>query len=413
MLDLASVHKNINRLKKNKKIVSSFFLMFLLIFTGFMGMVIQFNTIVSADLVSYSETFEGDSGTPSDSWYTFYMHDEYGEYNVTTDQAMGGTQSWNISRPGSVAKSDYYFNITTPSNYTWVNFSYYLLNTHGYGLFIVRNRTSDNHMAFLYIDHPTAGDLGDQVMCRDDTIYYEFATVMYDTWCNVSIMMNYTTHTYKVWHDNGTLSSTADADSSPPNNGWLPFFAGADNSMNQLQFRAGDAASSAYTTYMYYDNVIVEHNTSGTVDPTLSLSGLTGGAITFGGSAGAELWCNGTGGTGQETMDLSITDGDDDVTWINVSLFDVSDGGANVLDAEDFALYASASESSGYFSLGSFPNGGGNITLNTTTWTGANNPFPISGADHVYLRFKLTVDEGIAATTYNVEADTCKVYIGG
>lgn len=420
MLGLAVFHKTFNNIGKKKKIIYSISLVTLLVFCGFMGIFIHLDkTSVLAYPDQYGETFEGDTGEPdpsnSGSWYTFAKVNAVGEYNVTTDQAHGGTQSWNLTGSGAEASpnpSDFYLNFTTtPNNYTYVNFSYYILSSHEYGMFNIRNITDDNTVVYLLIDHPTYSN--EEICCRVSTTYYHFADMLPDTWCNVSIQLNYTTHKYKVWHDNGTLVSTADADNNPPDNGWLPFFAGTNNGIDQIKSRnAGD--TTGQDGYIYIDDIVVEH-TGGIPpagNPEVSLSGLTSGAITFSGAAGETVWCNNSGPV-NETMNVSITDGSSNVTWINVSLFDVSDGGSNILDAEDFNLSASSSESTGFFSLGAFPNGGGNITLSYSTWTGANNPFNISTADNIYLRFCLHIDEGEATGTYNVEAAACKVWIGG
>ena len=153
------------------------------------------------------------------------------------------------------------------------------------------------------------------------------------------------------------------------------------------------------TTYTVYVNV-----TDGTADtndtytfttegqqPSVALSGLTSGEITWNGTAGTVAWCNASG-SGQETLAVAITGGsgdqDGDVTQVNLSFSDLSDGGGGTIPDTNLTVYASVDQST-WREIGS-PSSH-MVYLNATVWTWADDPFPISGDDTIYLRYKLAL----------------------
>ena len=121
------------------------------------------------------------------------------------------------------------------------------------------------------------------------------------------------------------------------------------------------------------------------------------------------LWCNASG-SANETMNVTIIDGNESVTFINISLVNVSDGGSNYINADDFFLYVYNDSSTNWINKSNFPTDGGNITLDSSD-TDIGVTWPITGDDTILCRFKLVVSDSQVMTLY-VSAG-CGVYIGG
>jgi len=132
----------------------------------------------------------------------------------------------------------------------------------------------------------------------------------------------------------------------------------------------------------------------------VALSGLTSGQITWNGSASDVVWCN-SSGSGTETVTVSITGGsgslDADVDQINITTSDLTGTNGTIADT-NLEIYASV-DNTNWYSFGS-PSSH-MVYLNTTTWTAGDDPFPITGDDTVYLRFKLTIPSGANDGTYS------------
>jgi len=156
------------------------------------------------------------------------------------------------------------------------------------------------------------------------------------------------------------------------------------------------------TDYSSETSVTVTVDNTPDVDPSVSLSGLTSGKITWNGTAPGSYWCNATG-SGHETLNIAITGGsganDTDVTQINITVPGDLTNGSNTIDPSAITLYVSVDNLT-FHDMGAFPTNGGTIVLNATTWTWTDDPFPISGNDNIYCRFKITYADGQAVGTY-------------
>jgi len=145
------------------------------------------------------------------------------------------------------------------------------------------------------------------------------------------------------------------------------------------------------TDYSTEDSVTVTVNNTVDAYPSVSLSGLTSGKVTWNGTAGSTVWSN-------EILTITITNGsgslDGDVDQINLTFSDLS-GASGTIPDTNLIVYASVDNAT-WHEIGSPSNH--IIYLNAMTWTWADNPFPITGDDTIYLKYKLTL--GGDAGTY-------------
>jgi len=143
----------------------------------------------------------------------------------------------------------------------------------------------------------------------------------------------------------------------------------------------------------------------------VSLSGLTSGRLTWSGNADETVWCNSTG-DGNETLNISISPSGTDILETRVYLSGLNDTDAWI-NASNITMYASVDNAT-WREIGTFSDGGSNLTLNDDTWTWADDPFPISSEDYIFCRFKLAIPSGQSADTYYSASSTAwKVYILG
>jgi len=154
------------------------------------------------------------------------------------------------------------------------------------------------------------------------------------------------------------------------------------------------------TDYSTNASITVTVDNTADISPSVALSGLTSGEITWSGAAGDVVWCN-SSGTGDETVTATITGGsgtlDADVDQINITTSDLTGAAGTIADTY-LVVYASV-DNTNWYSFGS-PSAH-KVYLNTTTWTAADDPFPITGDDTIYLRFKLSVPSGTADGTFD------------
>lgn len=146
---------------------------------------------------------------------------------------------------------------------------------------------------------------------------------------------------------------------------------------------------------------------------TYTLNGLEGAFsnFTWVGNAGDTIWSNATsgpGGTGE--INLSIVLGDS-IEYIDLWIDDLDVS----INASNITAYISRNNNSAWYGvLGTFSDGGSNLTLNQSTWVAGmgNNPFDMDGPVNrsVYIRLKLTVPASVTANTY-FQSDWV-VYIG-
>ena len=177
-----------------------------------------------------------------------------------------------------------------------------------------------------------------------------------------------------------------------------------------------------------YDNInasdflTIGESESGAEVSVFSIKGMDGNdRITWAGSEGDTVWSNASypGGTLEVNMSVNSSD---NVTEIRVYCDDIDAS----LTASNITVYVSrlndtnwavVEDNSNGFGNGIFPDAGGNISINTTTWGAGSgtNPFPIDNPSgwkntSIYCRFTLSLPSGISANTYTT--DTWKVHIG-
>ncbi len=164
-----------------------------------------------------------------------------------------------------------------------------------------------------------------------------------------------------------------------------------------------DARTSSGSTY---NESFVFYEDTSTATSSVSLSGLTSNRLTWAGQAGETVWSN-SSGSGSETLNISINPSTD------ILQVDVGFGASNNsnVSTANMTLYASTSETGTYHSMGTFPDGGGNISINTRdTWD--SDPFPVSSQDYIYCRLKVDIPPDASASTSGNITD-CKVYLYG
>lgn len=163
---------------------------------------------------------------------------------------------------------------------------------------------------------------------------------------------------------------------------------------------AGYFPITHYGNYLYacgmYDGARVLRNiTAGEAaaedETSVSVSGLTSGMITWSGYAGDTVWSN-SSGIGNETMIVMIIDGVTTVTEIRISTGDLNDTGLDI-DASNIAMEVSNDNGTWSGNTIAFDADGSNISINSNQWSeswcNGDNPFPITGDDNIYVRFKI------------------------
>ena len=155
---------------------------------------------------------------------------------------------------------------------------------------------------------------------------------------------------------------------------------------------------------------------------SFSIEGLPSDKVSWNNTAGSTTWAN-ESGTGYETVEVNMTiNATDNVTEIRVWVDDLDTN----CTASNITMYVSNDNTS--FAVpthnpsgegnGIFPDGGGNISINQTTFPvgGGNNPFDDAGLTDktwsIWLRFKISIPSGIGAETYTTASDAWKIYMG-
>jgi len=150
---------------------------------------------------------------------------------------------------------------------------------------------------------------------------------------------------------------------------------------------------------------------------TYEIKGLSSNKITFAGTAGTYPYCNSTGDY-NEWLEINMSiNATQNVTDINVSVGDLNDTDAYI-NASNITMYVS-SDNSSYGELGTFIDGGSNLTINITTWnagTMGSNPFTGAGLTNIttsiYLIFRLSIPaDSPTDLFYSLASDSFKIYI--
>jgi len=158
-----------------------------------------------------------------------------------------------------------------------------------------------------------------------------------------------------------------------------------------------------------------------------TLNGLTSDLVTWAGISGNSVWCNETG-DGNEYLEINMSiNASQNVTDIKVFMDDLNDTDAWI-NASNITIYVS-SDNSSYgvptHDLGNgngvYVDGGGNITINATTWNAGTmgaNPFTAgegltNKTKSIYCIFLLSIPAGLSADTFfSAASDSYKIYIG-
>jgi len=341
------------------------------------------------------EDFEDDTAgsNPSDTWYTYTeVGDATMEVSDTNESTWTKTFYFNS---GSSQKGHAYFNFSssTPNN---IAVDVYPVEGINVKFFFKSGDTIGNGFRLKYPDFCVWNNSIDSSGLT--TIFsYENGE-----WLHVNFTLNFTTHQCRVIV-NGT------------DYGWYNF----GNNINDVTCIEIQETSAVSSGEAYFDNITIYFTPSSNYPPSINdtalQNSLTNGRITWSGQAGETVWCN-SSGEGYETLNITIIDGaganDTDVTEIRIWVGDLNDT-SYTITADNIELYASV-DGTTWHSFGTFPSGGGNISLNSATWTWSDNPFPISGDDTIYCRFKLTIPADTPSDTYfSASATEWKIYLIG
>lgn len=372
-----------------------------------LGLVVLSSTLVflprnvaALDTTS-SEDFEDDTADsdPSESWYTYEESGVAGTpyANVTDYNSGSWTKTYHIDTTDSDSdKVTAYFNFTS-SVPDWVSVDTLTNDTNSNAKFFLRNSTGSICTGFRFKDGSFC------TWSSGGTLESHFSASS-NTWYHVNFSLNFTTHEYKIVVDGTSY-------------GWYDFWDTIDD-VTCIDIREDGISSTGDN---YFDNITIGFEGTGgnnyppSINDTALQNSLTNSRITWSGTAGSAVWCN-SSGDGYETMNITVVDGaganDTNVTEIRVWVGDLNDTGTTIT-ADNIELYASVDNST-WHSFGSFSSGGSNITLNDTTWTWADDPFPITGNDTIYCRFKLSIPAGQTADTYwSASATAWKIYLLG
>jgi len=150
---------------------------------------------------------------------------------------------------------------------------------------------------------------------------------------------------------------------------------------------------------------------------TYSLKGLPSSNVTWAGIAGTTVYCNATG-YNNEWLEINMSiNSSQNVTEIRVFMDDLNDTNAYI-NASNITMYVS-SDNSSYGELGTFLDGGSNMTINASTWnSGTMGTDPFAGAGltdknaSIWCVFKMEIPVGLSTDIfYSSTYDSCKVYI--
>jgi len=194
------------------------------------------------------------------------------------------------------------------------------------------------------------------------------------------------------------------------------------NATNYLIYIVGGFVGTNSTKDVYqFDLGIAYEEEEEETTSSYSIKGLEGTNynVTWTGNVGETVWSNVTnpGGTLELNMSINTTENVSEIR-IYCDNLDAS------IPASNITVYVSRNNSSAYFAVpnhnpsgegnGKFPDGGGNVTINETTWQAGSgtNPFTGAGLTNIStsLYFRFTLDLGSVAGTYN-QSDWM-IYIG-
>jgi len=148
-----------------------------------------------------------------------------------------------------------------------------------------------------------------------------------------------------------------------------------------------------------------------------TLNGLTNNRITWSGTAGNTVWSN-SSGDANEFMEINMSVNEtDNISEIRIFQDDLNNSGEYV-NASNISLYIS-SDNVSYALMGTFVDGGSNLTINKTTYpVGAGtNIFDGTGITNnnrsIWCKYHLTIPSEVSDNIFYASTSTSnKVYLG-
>lgn len=165
-----------------------------------------------------------------------------------------------------------------------------------------------------------------------------------------------------------------------------------------------DWMSATYETILNPDTFLTFGvEVGGGTSSVFTLNGLSSNNITWSGTADSSVWSNATGGAGGTLNITMVVNDTDNITEVRIYCDDLDVS----INASNITLYVS-SDNSSFGTLGSFSDGGSNISINETEWndgTMGTNIFSGNGLTNdtffIYARFVLAIPSGVDANTYS------------
>lgn len=426
-----------NEVKEKKKAILSYAIIIVMVLSGFFGLFMSFDNMAMGtwnSTYTYYENFEDSSAegsgfdndtvgaitlgsNPNATWYITTTDGPWDYYttgvNVSTTQAIDTQSVFFDTDGGNLEGLSFNFTndtgVATAHAIDYFNYSFYQVGDDDevyMGLGASFDAASKSIICRVGTDnHISVYELGS---------WTQVCASNHSTWTNVSIYdIEYgTTFTYNISVEEWGASELYF------NNSYS--FNVNNSTILNCNFHSGSANDCDF----YIDNLEVgsptEMYTTGggqgypTINSTAfnnSLTDVSGNySITFSSTVNDTILWSNSSGTANETMNITIVDGNESVTYVNITLNNLTDDGSNYLNADDFYLYVYNDSSTNWVNKSSFPTDGGNITLDSSD-TDINVTWPITGAETILCRFKLVVSDSQAMVEYT--ATDFGVYIGG
>ncbi len=220
-----------------------------------------FTPNAAAAEVGYEETFSDENvgdGDVNEPWYNLYntadVDSMSSTFNVTDYIGVDDSKSLNLDVDTSDASRWHKsFNLTTPGQYKWVNWSEYLTDSSSVPMAGGWQDEAGGGGNRLFVVHGTSG--GDLEVNGGNT----GVSLTTGEWWHFSVRLNYSASEYKL---------TASDDAGVQHESWYPFDNTSKTTLEGIQFGAN--CDSTYTGNMFFDNISVEGDVSANAGPTYS-----------------------------------------------------------------------------------------------------------------------------------------------
>jgi len=159
-------------------------------------------------------------------------------------------------------------------------------------------------------------------------------------------------------------------------------------------------------------------NSSSNDSSVYQIKGLQNDIVTWSGTAGTTVYCNSSGDT-NEWLEVNMSiNSTDNVTEIRVWVGDLNN--SIDINASNITLWVANTSNTTYYSFGTFTDGGGNITINQSTWNSIimiDNPFNGTGLTDtntsIFLLFRLAIPAAAPTDIFWSASSTAwKIYLG-